>query len=267
MKLRVAAVQMNSQNDVSANLQRVGELVGEASEAGAALVVLPENFAFMGSEEARRGVAEELDGDGPIVNGLRDLSARHRLVLVAGGMAERSDDPRRPYNTSAVFAAGELLARYRKIHLFDVDVADGVQYRESAATRPGDSAVIVPACGLRVGLSVCYDLRFPELYRRLVDGGADLLTVPAAFTLVTGKDHWHVLVRARAIESQAYVLAAAQWGRHGSRATYGKSCLVDPWGDVVAQASEGEGVVMGEVDTEYLATVRRKVPALLHRRL
>ncbi|MBI4952096.1 MAG: carbon-nitrogen hydrolase family protein [Myxococcales bacterium] len=268
MGVRVGAVQQNSQEDVRANLLRTGELVARAVGQGARLVLLPENFAFMGDEAGKRGIAEELAGGGPIVSTLRELAVRHAVALVAGGLPERSEDPARPFNTAVAFdATGTQVARYRKIHLFDVDAGDGVRYRESAATSAGSEPVVAELVGLRVGLSVCYDLRFPELYRRLVDAEADLLTVPAAFTMVTGKDHWHVLLRARAIESQAYLLAAAQWGRHGPRQTYGKSCLVDGWGDVVAQASEGEGVVTGEVDLDYLADVRRRLPSLRHRRL
>jgi deaminated glutathione amidase len=163
---------------------------------------------------------------------------------------------------------GEVAARYRKIHLFDVEVGDGQVYRESAGVTGGDETVVVPVGPFKVGLSVCYDLRFPELYRRLIDGGADVLLVPAAFTLMTGKDHWHVLLRARAIESQAYVIAAAQWGRHPKgRTTYGKSLVVDPWGDVIAQAPEGPGVVFARLEATRVAEVRASLPSLKHRKL
>lgn len=272
--MRVAALQMSSQSDVSRNLERVDALVTRAAAAGAGLVLLPENFAYFGDEKGKRSVAEPIldtagDGDGPVVASLRTLARRHAITLVGGGMPERSDDRDRPFNTCAVFGPdGRTLARYRKIHLFDVELGDGGSYRESASTCAGEEPVVVSVRGeggLVVGLSVCYDVRFPELYRRLVELGAQLLVVPAAFTLATGKDHWSVLLRARAIEDQAYVLAAAQWGRHGERFTYGKSCLVDPWGEVVAQASEGEGVVVGDVDPAYLEAVRRKLPALAHR--
>jgi predicted amidohydrolase len=161
-----------------------------------------------------------------------------------------------------------VAARYRKIHLFDVEVGDGQVYRESAGVTGGDETVVVPVGPFKVGLSVCYDLRFPELYRRLIDGGADVLLVPAAFTLMTGKDHWHVLLRARAIESQAYVIAAAQWGRHPKgRTTYGKSLVVDPWGDVIAQAPEGPGVVFARLEATRVAEVRASLPSLKHRKL
>jgi predicted amidohydrolase len=272
--MRVAAIQHNSQSDVSKNLARVSELVGRAAAQGATLALLPENFAYFGDEDGKRLVAETLtewgsSEDGPIVSTLRELAVRHGIWLLAGGMPERSEDLARPFNTCAVFAPdGKLTARYRKIHLFDVEVGDGAVYRESAATSAGKDPVVftVPGHdGIVVGLSVCYDLRFPELYRRLVDAGAELLVVPAAFTLATGKDHWTVLLRARAIESQAFVLAAAQWGRHGERMTYGKSAIVDPWGDVIAQAPEGEGVIVADLNRDYLASVRKKLPSLAHR--
>ena len=265
-----AAVQMNSQNDVGANLEAVRARVAEAREAGASLVVLPENFAFMGgSDEERRAVAEPVDGDGPIVRALRGLAREHRVTLVGGGMPEASGDPDRPHNTCLVVGPdGEVAARYRKIHLFDVEVGDGQTYRESAGVTGGDRPVVVRVGPFTVGLSVCYDVRFPELYRRLVDAGADVLLVPAAFTMVTGKDHWHVLLRARAIESQAYVVAAAQWGRHPKgRTTYGKSLVVDPWGDVVAQAPEGTGVVTARLSPARVAEVRASLPSLKHRKL
>ena len=265
----VAAVQLGSQGDVEENLARVDQRVEEASRRGAQVVVLPENFAYFGDEEGKRTLAEDLDGAGPIVRRLADRARAHALWIIAGGLPERSDDPGRPFNTCAVFAPdGRVAARYRKVHLFDVDLADGSRYRESACTMPGDAPVVVDMAGLPIGLSVCYDLRFPELYRALSVRGAEALVVPAAFTLMTGKDHWHVLLRARAIEAQAYVIAAAQWGKHPrGRQTYGKSCIIDPWGDVIAQASEGEGVVTATLEPAFLTRVRDSLPALRHRRL
>lgn len=272
--MRVAAVQLNSQADLQENLDAVEALVARSAEAGAKLVLLPENFAYFGNETGKRAIAEaivESDGgsDGPIVTRLRMLARRHGVWLLAGGMPERSGEPLRPYNTCvAVDPEGRIVGRYRKIHLFDVELGDGASYRESDATSPGEDLVTITVPGNRplvVGLSVCYDLRFPELYRRLSDRGASLIVVPAAFTLATGKDHWLVLLRARAIESQSFVLAAAQAGRHGERLTFGKSCLVDPWGEVVAQASEGAGMVCADVDLDYLDAVRRRLPSLEHR--
>jgi predicted amidohydrolase len=269
MTLRFAAIQMSSQDDQAANLARAKELCAEAKAQGAAVALLPENFAFMGTEEDKRAIAEETAGQGPILSFLREAARANGLWLIAGGLPERSIDPERPFNASVVVSpAGEIAATYRKIHLFDVDVGDGATYRESASTSRGAEPVAIDIAGFKVGLSVCYDLRFPELYRALARLGADILTVPAAFTLQTGKDHWHVLLRARAIESQAYVVAAAQWGGHPrGRRTYGKSCVIDPWGDVIAQASEGEGVVVATIDRERIARVRAQLPSLEHRRL
>jgi predicted amidohydrolase len=270
--LRVAAVQLSSQDDLGKNLSRAAALVEEAGAAGARLIVLPENFALMGSaDEDKRAVAESFEETpaGPIVRALSDAARGANAYVVAGGMPEKSGDRERPYNTCAVFGPdGNLVARYRKVHLFDVEVGDGQRYRESASTTPGVEPLVVPVNGFGLGLSVCYDLRFPELYRKLVDRGAEIIVVPAAFTLATGKDHWHVLLRARAIESQAYVIAAAQWGTHPrGRRTYGKSLVVDPWGDVIAQHPEGEGYVTATVSRRYLEGVRANLPSLRHRRL
>ena len=266
----VAAVQMSSQADVSENLDRAAALIREGARRGARIALLPENFAYFGDEAGKRAHAEDLAPDaprGPIARRLADLARELGIHVIAGGMPERSADPARPYNTCAVFGPdGGLVARYRKCHLFDVDLVER-PYRESAATTPGEEVVAARLGGLQIGLSICYDLRFPELYRALSALGAEVLVVPAAFTVTTGKDHWHVLLRARAIESQAYVVAAAQWGKHPlGRQTYGKSCIIDPWGEVIAQASEGEGVITAPIDMAYLEQVRSSVPSLKHRR-
>jgi predicted amidohydrolase len=203
------------------------------------------------------------------VGALFDAALRHGVWVLGGGMPERSDDPARPFNTSVLVSPkGKVAATYRKVHLFDVSLADGSSYRESAATSAGTESLTAEVLGVRVGLSVCYDVRFPELYRRLVDQGARVVTVPSAFTLATGKDHWHVLLRARAIENQVYVLAPAQHGKHPrGRQTFGKSLIVDPWGEVVAQCSEGEGMATADLDFAYQDSVRTSLPSLLHRRL
>jgi predicted amidohydrolase len=264
------AVQLSSQGDVGENLDRVAALIGEAARRGATAVALPENFAYMGDEEGKRAIAEDIDPPaGPIGRRVAEAARASGVTVVAGGLPERSVDRERPYNTCAIFSPeGRLVARYRKIHLFDVELSDGTRYRESASTSSGEGPVVAEVDGVRLGLSVCYDLRFPELYRALSAAGAEALVVPAAFTLLTGKDHWHVLLRARAIEAQAYVIAAAQWGKHPKgRATYGKSCIIDPWGEVIAQASEGEGVITATLDPGYLARVRANLPVLAHRRL
>jgi len=268
-RLTVAAVQMSSQDDVAANLRVVRARIDEAAARGARIVALPENFAFLGSEEAKRSVAESLDDPGPIVRSLALAARENGVWVLGGGMPERSSDPNRPFNTFVVVGPdGSVAARYRKIHLFDVDLPDGA-YRESAGTMPGDGEPVVCEIeGIRVGLSICYDLRFPELYRELSNRGAEVIVIPAAFTVPTGKDHWHVLLRARAIEAQSYVLAPAQWGKHPrGRQTYGKSLVVDPWGDVIAQASEGEGIVLADIRRSLLDDVRTRLPSLRHRRL
>jgi predicted amidohydrolase len=271
-ELRVAAVQMSSQDDVDANLATASRLIAEAGAAGAKLVLLPENFAYMGTEEGKREIAEVCDeggsSHGPVLQALAQAARAANVHVCAGGMPERSSDPARPYNACVLVAPdGALVAKYRKVHLFDVDVGEQ-KYRESASTSAGSTPTVATVGGFVVGLSICYDLRFPELYRKLCDRGAEVIVVPAAFTVVTGKDHWHVLLRARAIESQAYVIAAAQFGQHPrGRSTYGKSLVADPWGDVIAQCSDGEGLVVTSLSRAYLARVRGKLPSLQHRRL
>lgn len=265
--LELAAVQMSSQDDATRNLERARALVLEAARKGARMVLLPENLAYMGGDDGKRALAEPLDPpEGRIARTLSMAASDAGVYVIAGGIPERSSDPQRPYNTCAVFAPdGTLAARYRKIHLFNVDLPDGTRQHESTANLAGDETVVTAIDGYTVGLSICYDLRFPELYRRLSDRGAQIIVIPAAFTLTTGKDHWQVLLRARAIESQSYVVAAGQWGRHGSRFTYGKSMIVDPWGEVVAQCSEGEGVCTATASLAYLNKVRTSLPALSHR--
>jgi deaminated glutathione amidase len=268
--LRAAAVQLQSASNVADNLGQVRVQVTRAHGLGATLIVLPENFAYQGAEAGKRAAAEDLDGQGPILATLRELASALQIDLIAGGMPERSADPEdRPYNTSVhVDATGAVVARYRKMHLFDVDPGDGHAYRESAGTTPGSEPVLTTtAGGVKVGMTVCYDLRFPELYRAMPD--ARIVTVPAAFTAATGKDHWHVLLRARAIENQTFVIAPGQHGTHPetARTTYGKSLIVDPWGDVLAQAPEGVGLAVAELDFERQDAVRRGMPVRSHRRL
>jgi predicted amidohydrolase len=274
--VQVAVIQLSSQDDVTVNLTRVRELVLEAGRSGAELVALPENFAFMGEESKKIEIAERVDADpaGPIVSALRLAARDARVWLVAGGMPERSDDPVRPFNTSLLFDPdGRLVSKYRKVHLFDVDLPDGTKLLESGATMAGSEPVVTEISGgagkpVPLGMTVCYDLRFPELYRKLGERGARIVTVPAAFTLTTGKDHWHVLLRARAIENQVFVLAPAQHGKHPrGRQTYGKSLIVDPWGDVLAQCAEGEGFAMARLDFAAQDRVRASLPCLTHRRM
>lgn len=268
--MRVAAVQLNSQDNIVSNLVRVKHWIAQAAGAGAEFVALPENFGFMGQESVKREIAEPMDAasPGPMLSSLIAAATAHRVWVLGGGMPEKSSDPARPFNTSVlVDSDGRVAATYRKVHLFDVALPDGTSACESAATTAGLAAVTADVLGTRVGLSICYDVRFPELYRRLVDQGARLVTVPAAFTLTTGKDHWHTLLRARAIENQVYVLAPAQHGKHPQgRQTYGKSLIVDPWGEVIAQCSEGEGFAMAQLDPAYQDRVRASLPSLSHRK-
>jgi predicted amidohydrolase len=269
--LRVAAVQLQSQDNVEQNLDECRRLVSAARRDGAKLVVLPENFAYFGADETKHASAERIgDPRGKIQSALSEMARGAEAFLVAGGFPEASEDRARPFNTALAYGPdGALLGAYRKIHLFDVALQDGTNLSESSGTTPGevDALVTFDIGRFRVGLSICYDLRFPELYRALVDRGANVLLVPAAFTLHTGKDHWHPLLRARAIESQAFVVAAAQWGKHPrGRSTYGHSLVVDPWGAVIAQASDGVGVVTATLDLSYLEQVRAAVPCLSNRR-
>lgn len=266
-RLCVAVIQMQSGPDVAQNLAAVRQHVDEAASRGAELVVLPENFAFFGAEEERRALAEAI-GEGPISQAVAELARERSLVLVAGGMPERSGDEQRPFNTAAVFGPnGAVLASYRKVHLFDVELGASQVYAESASTSAGDRAVVFDYEGVRVGLAICYDLRFPALFEALSHAGAELLCVSAAFTERTGMAHWETLLRARAIEQSAYVAAAAQWGTHpGGRQTYGHSSVIDPWGAVLSQHGEGAGVALATLDRAYLEQVRRRLPCLRHRR-
>jgi len=263
----IAAAQMVSTADKTRNLEAATRLVRRAAGLGARLVGLPENFSWMGPEEERAGAAESLEG--PTLSHMAQLARELGISLLAGSVLEEGAPGGRLYNTSVLFGPeGQRLAVYRKIHLFDVEVGDGQTYRESAAVAPGAEVVSADTPLGRVGLSVCYDLRFPELYRRLSAEGAEVLMVPSAFTLMTGKDHWEVLLRARAIENLAWVLAPAQGGRHPSgRQTWGHAMVVDPWGLVVARASEGEGLALAVLEPELQRRVRRALPALQHRRL
>lgn len=259
--LKVAVVQMTSGPDVERNLASVAALVGTAQQEGARVVLLPENFAYLGAPHGRRAAAESLSGGGPILAALGRLAKQHDVFIVGGALPERSSDPNRPYQTSVVVSpTGELVAHYRKLHLYDANPAQGESYCESESMTPGDTVVDVTIEGFKLGLTICYDVRFPELYGVLRSRGVDLLLVPASFTLTTGKDHWHVLLRARAIETQSYVAAAAQFGRSGERSTYGKSLIADPWGDVVVQCSDGEGVATAAIHRDQIERVRRSMP-------
>ena len=271
----IAAVQMRSTDDLAANLATCRALAARAADAGAQIIVLPECFAFLGRREGDKMAIAETISDahpGPIVETLQTIATKHRAVVIGGGLPERvPGDDRRAYNTALVVGpGGSLAARYRKIHLFDVDLParDGqpaTTLKESDATAPGDAGLVVRTHGLSLGVTICYDVRFPELYRKLWRAGADVLLVPAAFTARTGAAHWHLLLRARAIENQAYVVAAAQGGRHNeARESYGHARVVDPWGTIVGEQAEGDGGVVSSIDPAMIARVRQNMPCQLH---
>jgi nitrilase len=266
--INVAAVQMTSGLDVAANLACARALLEEAARRGARLAVLPENFALMAQHSAqRRGIAED-DGDGPIQRMLSDAARELSLTLVGGTMPLKVPGERRVAPASLVFGPdGRRIGRYDKIHLFDVDVPGAAEsHRESAGMVPGREPGVFDTPAGRIGVAVCYDLRFPELFRRMSELGADYFVVSAAFTVPTGRAHWDVLVRARAIENLCHLVVAAQVGQHANgRSTYGHSMVVDCWGVVLDQLAEGEGVALGAVDLDRQARVRREFPALEHR--
>jgi len=266
---RVGVIQMCSSDDLAANLAAARALVAEAAGRGCVFIALPENFAFLRREGNPIPCAQGLDGE--IVETVRELASRHRVPILAGTFAEVIESDPRVYNTSALISeTGEIAAVYRKIHLFDVDLGEsgGGVFRESAFTSPGEEVVVAETAFGKVGLSVCYDVRFPELYREMASRGADWITVPSAFAPETGKVHWEVLLRARAIENQAFVLAPAQCGRHSpDRASHGRSLIIDPWGQILAEGADEPAVVFADCDPDALKRVRACLPALLHRRL
>jgi predicted amidohydrolase len=265
--MRVALVQINSRHDKEANLRRAEELIDEAAATGARLVALPEYVNYLGPRDGHEEVAETVPG--PITERFGAKAGQHGIYLLGGSFHERSNTPGKYYNTSVLFGPnGDILASYRKIHLFDIDLTGNVSANESGSILPGDEIVTATVDGHKVGLSICYDLRFPELYRLLALQGAEILFVPAAFTMYTGKDHWHTLLKARAIENQAYVIAPGQVGAHepNDQRCYGHSLVVDPWGVVLADAPNKEGVVTAELDFEELRKIRRQLPSLANRR-
>ena len=270
--MKVAALQMVSAPEVETNLAIAGRLIAEAAAAGAAVALLPEYFCLLGRKDTDKVAMRERDSrdePGPIRRFLGDMARQHRIALIGGTLPLACDDPKRVLNTTLVFDdRGEEIARYDKIHLFGLD-RGGDRFDESATIRAGRTPVVCDlprAAGraLRIGLSICYDLRFPELYRRMAP--VDLIVVPSAFTYQTGQAHWEILLRARAIENQCYVLAAAQGGQHpNGRRTWGHSMLIDPWGGIIAEQAEGEAVVLGELDLTRIAATRKALPALTHR--
>jgi predicted amidohydrolase len=264
-RMVAAAIQMSSTPDKEQNKRTAEALIRSAASAGAELVALPELWSCHGLEAVYRENAEPVPG--PTTDFMGDLARELGVYLLGGSILKGEPGAERLSNTSTLFApSGELVALYRKIHLFDVKVSDR-EYLESASIAPGDEIVTAKAGATTLGLSVCYDVRFPELYRLLALGGAEVLAVPAAFTLQTGKDHWEVLLRARAIENQAFVLAPAQWGQKADgRWTYGRSMIVDPWGTVLATCPDRDGHALAPLDLGYLDRFRAEFPALANRR-
>jgi nitrilase len=265
---RIAAIQMTSGPEVGSNLAEAARLISQAVDAGATMVVLPENFAIMPMREGDRLAVVEKDGAGPIQDFLCEQAREHHIWLVGGTI------PLQARQRSKVRAAclliddqGARIARYDKIHLFDVKLQTGEQYLESGGIEAGDEIVVVDTPLGRLGLAVCYDLRFPELFRRMLDEGAEIVTLPSAFTAVTGKAHWEVLLRARAIENLVFVVAPGQAGRHiNGRETYGDSMIVGPWGEVLARLPRGPGFVVADIDREHMQRVRSALPSIDHRK-
>lgn len=264
-KIIAAAIQMSSTPDKTENKKTAEALIREAASAGAELVALPELWSCHGLDEVYRENAEPVPG--PTTEFMGDLARELGIYLLGGSILEGEPGAERLSNTSTFFdPSGEMTAVYRKIHLFDVKVSNK-EYLESANIAPGNEIVVAKAGAATLGLSVCYDVRFPELYRLLALRGTEILAVPAAFTLQTGKDHWEILLRARAVENQAFVVAPAQWGRKADgRWTYGRSMIVDPWGTVLATCSDRDGYALATLDLDYLDRFRAEFPALANRR-
>ncbi len=264
-----AVIQMTSSDSVESNLSNALHLLQQAADDGARLAVLPENFAFMGLHETDKFTIQETEGQGPIQDFLKHVAQKLNIWLVAGSLPMTCADAGKVRSACLVIdGQGVVRARYDKIHLFDVNLPDGSEnYRESSTFEPGNTRVLLDTPVGKLGLSICYDLRFPELYRQLVDQGAEVLVAPSAFTEKTGRAHWQVLLRARAIENQCYVLAPNQTGEHSNgRKTYGHSLIIDPWGSVLADAGADPGVVWADIDLDRLTELRGAFPVLKHRR-
>lgn len=270
--MKVSIIQMNSVSDKAANIKAAEALIERAArEERPDWVLLPEFFDWAGGSKAEKRAEAERFPDGPAYSMARAQAVKHRMFVHAGSIMEKIEGEERIYNTSVVFdREGHEVARYRKIHLFDVTTPDGAAYRESKGVKPGDQVVTYDCEGVTVGCAICYDLRFPDLFQALMEKGAQVIALPAAFTLQTGKDHWEALLRARAIETETYVCASAQTGSfmvgNEQRHTYGHSLVADPWGHVVAKASDGPGIVSARLDMERVKRVRAMIPIAEHRR-
>ncbi len=267
---KIAAIQMASGTNVSANLIEVSRQILSAAQAGAKLIVLPENFAIMGLQDTDQVKIAENDGIGPIQDFLSEQAKKNKVWLIAGTIPLKSDDEDKIYAASLVYNDnGERVSRYDKIHLFDVHLeATSETYKESETIDAGNQAIVVDTPFGKIGLAICYDLRFPELFRQLALQDAEIIVLPAAFTAITGKAHWEVLLRARAIENLCYLVASAQGGYHvNGRETYGNSMIIDPWGVILDELPQGSGYVIADVDLENVKTIRRNFPALQHRKI
>ncbi len=267
---KAAAIQMTSGPNIQANLDEAAKLIGQAASQGAELIVLPENFSQMPLSEKERVANAEAMGEGLVQNFLATQSARHNAWIVGGTIPIKSEEQGKAYSSSLVYNdKGEMVARYDKIHMFDVLIEEKNEtYNESETTVAGEEIVVIDSPFGRIGLSVCYDLRFPELFRTMVDQGMEVCVIPSAFTAFTGQSHWEPLIRARAIENQCFVIAAAQGGYHvNNRQTYGHSMIVNPWGNVLGSVGTGPGVVITELERNVLETTRRNFQVLKHRRL
>jgi len=263
--MRIGVVQMDSKADKKANLNRARELIEEAVARGASLIALPESFNYMGPAQDEWAAAETVPG--PTSQVLASLAKEYGIWLHGGSLLEKIPGGAKMYNTTVVFdPRGEIAARYRKIHLFDIAIKDGPAVKESDNKASGDAIVIFSAGGVKVGLTICYDMRFPELYRILTLKGAKIIIVPSAYTSFTGKDHWEPILRTRAIENQIYIVAPAQFGTKPGFQTYGHSLIIDPWGTVVADAQDAEAVLVADLDMRYLESIRRQIPCLDNRR-
>jgi predicted amidohydrolase len=269
--MKVSLIQMNSRHDKAANIASASELIARAvAEERPDWVALPECFDFYGGGRADKFAAAEVLPGGLAYSAMQALAKKHGIFIHAGSILERIEGEERMHNTTIVFdRAGLEIARYRKIHLFDITAPDGTQYRESASFKPGDAVATYDCEGLTIGCAICYDLRFPYLFAALADKGAEMIALPSAFTLQTGKDHWEVLCRARAIETETYFCAPAQTGSHvvgnETRQTYGHSLVVDPWGHVTAKASDGVGIVSTRIDRDFVKKVRAQIPVAQHK--
>jgi deaminated glutathione amidase len=269
VRFKAACIQLSSTREVEPNIAAAGALIRRARAEGAELIMTPEVSDMMEPKRAQRLAKAKDEASHAMLAAFRDLARETGAWLVLGSaVVRREDDDERLANRSFLIAPdGAVAARYDKIHMFDVELAGGESYRESNAYRPGEAAALAPLPWGMLGMTVCYDLRFPHLYRALAQAGADFLSIPSAFTVPTGRAHWHVLMRARAIENGAFVFAPAQWGEHAEgRKTYGHSLIVAPWGDILAEAEDGTGYIIAEIDPAAVAEARRSVPSLRHDR-